>query len=296
MTYRIGFIGLGTMGLPMARHLIKQGHTLTIFARRASVFEEQARDLVIDGATPTTSLKTVAEQSEIIITNVLSTDDVHEVLLGHEEAIAHHAAPGTVVIDHSTIDPTATETMAEQLHRLEISLVDAPVSGGVWAAESGTLVSMIGGSKAACDQAQDVMAAYTKQITRVGESGHGQIAKLCNQIAQVITIQGVAESLAFAKELGADPARVLAAIEGGMGGSPMMSLMGPKMVKSDYQAGIAARLHAKDATIALTAAKKHQLPTPCLAVVEAQYQKLMAQGLGESDSSRLYEMLNALRP
>lgn len=291
MKYRIGFIGLGTMGLPMAQHLKQHGHELTLYARRESVFEEKARALVETGAYPTTSLKTLAERSEIIITNVLATEDVQEVLLTHAEAVIHHAAPGTLVIDHSTIDPEATAHIAGQLNPHEIMLVDAPVSGGVWAAEAGTLVSMMGGAKAACDQAQLVMAAYTKQITRVGESGHGQIAKLCNQIAQVITIQGVAESLSFAKALGADPARVLAAIEGGMGGSPMMTLMGPKMVKEEYEAGIAARLHAKDARIALAAAEANHMATPCLKIVSAQYEKLMAQGLGDQDSSTLYAML-----
>lgn len=293
MTYRIGFIGLGTMGLPMARHLQAQGHQLQLYARRPEVFDTSAKGLIDAGALACLSLREVVTDAEFVITNVLATADVEEILLTHPEALIHHAAPGTIVIDHSTIDPTATHRIAETLAAREINLVDAPVSGGVWAAESGTLVSMIGGHKVPCDHAMQIMDAYTKQITRVGGPGHGQIAKLCNQIAQVITIEGVAESLSFAKALGADPARVLAAIEGGMGGSPMMSLMGPKMIKESFEAGIAARLHAKDARIALNAAREAGIQTPCLVIVDRQYQEVMDRALGDQDSSILYQILKS---
>lgn len=291
MTYTIGFIGLGTMGLPMATHLQNRGHRLKLYARRPEIFTDRAKHLIDAGATGSSELADVVRDVDLIITNVLGTHDVQELLIERPDAVIHHAKPGTLIIDHSTIDPKATQAMAQTLEAADLQFVDAPVSGGVWAAEGGTLISMIGGSEAACKKAMAVMDAYTKQITRVGASGHGQIAKLCNQIAQVITIQGVAESLSFAKALGADPGQVLAAIEGGMGGSPMMSLMGPKMVNEEFAAGIAARLHAKDAAIALEASRVRDLNLPCLAVVNGQYQTLMNEGLGDHDSSMLFEML-----
>jgi len=291
MSYTIGFIGLGTMGLPMATHLQNRGHRLKLYARRPEVFEQSARHLVEAGAFATTSLADVASDVDIIITNVLGTADVQDLLIDRSDAVVHHAKTGTLIIDHSTIDPKATQAIAARLKQAGLMMVDAPVSGGVWAAEGGTLIAMIGGEDDACATAMQVMEAYTKHITRVGVSGHGQIAKLCNQIAQVITIEGVAESLSFANALGADPAQVLAAIEGGMGGSPMMSLMGPKMVNNEFQAGIAARLHAKDAGIAVAASQAHALTLPCLEVVNRQYQQLMDAGLGDQDSSMLFEML-----
>lgn len=291
MTYTIGFIGLGTMGLPMATHLQNRGHSLKLYARRAEVFAQEAKPLIDAGAIPCLSLAEVATDVDLIITNVLGTADVQELLIDGPDAVIHHAKSGTCIIDHSTIDPSATATMAATLAKAGLEMVDAPVSGGVWAAQGGTLVAMIGGSDRACQRAMEVIDAYTKQVTCVGTSGHGQIAKLCNQIAQVITIEGVAESLSFAKALGADPAKVFAAIEGGMGGSPMMTLMGPKMIAADYQAGIAARLHAKDAGIAAEASRSHDLNLPCLEVVHQQYQRLMADGLGDHDSSMLIEML-----
>lgn len=291
MTYTIGFIGLGTMGLPMATHLQNRGHRLKLYARRPEVFTDRAKHLIDGGAIGALELAEVARDVDVIITNVLGTDDVHELLIDHADAVIKHATPGTLIIDHSTIDPEATAAMAKTLENVGLWLVDAPVSGGVWAAEGGTLISMIGGTEAACAQAMAVIEAYTKHVTRVGASGHGQIAKLCNQIAQVITIEGVAESLSFAKALGADPAAVLSAIEGGMGGSPMMSLMGPKMVNEDFKAGIAARLHAKDAGIAVNASQTHDLKLPCLEVVNRQYQTLMDAGLGDCDSSMLFEIL-----
>jgi 3-hydroxyisobutyrate dehydrogenase-like beta-hydroxyacid dehydrogenase len=294
MTHTIGFIGLGTMGLPMAAHLLNRGHQLKLYARRQEVFTLQAKHLIDRGAIPCLSLTEVASDADVIITNVLGTEDVRQILITGPEAIQCHAKKDALIIDHSTIDPSATKEIASQLGSQGVAFVDAPVSGGVWAAEAGTLLSMIGGTEEACERASNIISAYTKTITRVGEAGHGQIAKLCNQIAQVINIQGVAESLTFAHALGADPARVFEAIESGMGGSPMMSLMAPKMINRDFKAGIAARLHAKDVNIAHTAARSLETPLPCLNVMSKQYQRLIDEGLGEQDSSILFKMLKRL--
>ena len=251
MTLTVGFIGLGTMGLPMARHIINRGFKLKLYARRAEVFEGKARELTELGATPCLSLDEVATDVEILITNVTGTDDVESVLIGPEGAM-HSASPGTLFIDHSTIDPGRTIEIAQTLRGAGMDFVDAPVSGGVWASEEARLIVMQGGAPDSCERANQVIDCYAKAITRVGDAGHGQIAKLSNQIAQTITIEGVAECLTFAKSLGADPRAVFEAIKDGMGGSQMMSLMAPKMIEEDFSPQSRILQHHKDLEIVLS--------------------------------------------
>ena len=295
MALTVGFIGLGTMGLPMARHIVNRGFRIKLYARRAEVFETRAKSLIEQGATPCMNLSEVATDVDIIVTNVTGTDDVEGVLLGKGGA-ASFAEPSTLFIDHSTIDPARTTEISQILYTLGMDFVDAPVSGGVWASEEGRLIVMQGGSEEACARANEVINCYAKTITRVGTAGHGQIAKLSNQIAQTITIQGVAECLTFAKKLGADPDAVFQAIKDGMGGSQMMSLMAPKMIAEDFDAGIEARLHAKDVGIAHETALNQTLSLPCLEFVNRQYKAIMDQDLGMCDSSILFDMLKQIKP
>ena len=294
MTLTVGFIGLGTMGLPMARHIVNRGFKLKLYARRAEVFEGKAKELIDQGAIPCLSISDVATDVDVVITNVTGTDDVESVLTGPDGAI-HSASPGTLFVDHSTIDPARTMEIAQRLRAAGMEFVDAPVSGGVWASEEARLIVMQGGRPEACERANQIIDCYAKAITRVGDAGHGQIAKLSNQIAQTITIEGVAECLTFAKNLGADPQAVFEAIKDGMGGSQMMSLMAPKMIAEDFDAGIEARLHAKDVGIALETATAQKLPLPCLEFVASQYQTIMDQDLGTRDSSILFDMLKRLK-
>ena len=294
MALTVGFIGLGTMGLPMARHIVNRGFRIKLYARRAEVFETRAKSLIEQGATPCMNLSEVATDVDIIVTNVTGTDDVEGVLLGKGGA-ASFAEPSTLFIDHSTIDPARTTEISQILYTLGMDFVDAPVSGGVWASEEGRLIVMQGGSEEACARANEVINCYAKTITRVGTAGHGQIAKLSNQIAQTITIQGVAECLTFAKKLGADPDAVFQAIKDGMGGSQMMSLMAPKMIAEDFDAGIEARLHAKDVGIAHETALNQTLSLPCLEFVNRQYKAIMDQDLGMCDSSILFDMLKQIK-
>ena len=295
MTLKVGFIGLGTMGLPMARHLVNRGFSLKLYARRPEVFEGKARELIDKGALPCNSLEKVATDVDVVITNVTATDDVKLILLGKTNGAALFANPGTLFIDHSTIDPASTKQIASELFKLKMQFVDAPVSGGIWASEEARLIVMQGGTISSCQRANEVIKTYAKSITRVGEAGHGQIAKLSNQIAQTVTIEGVAECLTFAKSLGADPQAVFDAIKDGMGGSQMMSLMAPKMISEDFEPGIEARLHAKDVSIALEAAAERQLPLPCLEFVGGQYRQIMDQGIGRCDSSILIDVLKRLK-
>ena len=289
----IAFIGLGNMGRPMIGYLLKAGHQLRIYARRPEVYQNEAKHLVDAGAIPCASPAEAADGADFIITNVMSTQDVAEVLhAGKNPAIAT-AKPGAICIDHSTIDPQGTKAIAAIMAGKNVSYVDAPVSGGVKAATEGTLVMMLGGADADVVKVKEIVKNYAKTITHIGAVGHGQVAKLCNQIAQVINIQGVAESLRFAASNGADLQKVFEAISGGMAGSRMLDLMGPKMVNRDFNAGIEARLHAKDFFLVKDAAKAANLDMPALQTVACQLEKLMDAGWGYDDTSSLLKVLEA---
>jgi 3-hydroxyisobutyrate dehydrogenase-like beta-hydroxyacid dehydrogenase len=292
---RVGFVGLGTMGLPMVRHLLAAGHDLYVYARRAEIFADQAADVVARGAVVCESPAMLVKHCDVLMINVITTSDVESLCLG-PKGVLGNARPGTIIVDHSTIDPDATKELATKAADAGLHWVDAPVSGGVWAAESGTLVTMMGGSDEAIAAVMPIVTHYTKIRHHVGPAGHGQIAKLCNQIAQVVTIQGVAESVHFARLMGGDPSRILDSMIDGMGGSPMMRLLGPKMVSGDFQAGIQLRLHAKDAQLAVEAAARLGSPLPATSLVASHYQQLVTQHLGDQDTASLIRLLEDLRP
>jgi len=291
MQKTIAFIGLGTMGNPMAGHLQKAGHSLRLWARRPEVYETDLKPLIDGGATGCASPKEAASGADVVITMVTNTEDVSNVLLDGPDAAVGGMTEGTVCIDHSTIDPAGARAIAARLKEKGIGFVDAPVSGGVWGAQDGTLAIMVGGDEKDTAIAVPIVETYAKAVTVIGGVGDGQVAKLCNQIAQVINIQGVAEALHFAKSNGADTAKVLTAISGGMGGSQMMNLMGPKMVDRDFEAGIQARLHAKDIFIVRDAAKKAGLNLPVVQQVASQLQSLMDHDWGRNDSASLLRVL-----
>ncbi len=289
----IAFIGLGNMGRPMAGFLLKAGHQLRVYARRPEVFQNEAKHLIEAGAVACSSPAEAAQGADFIITNVMGTQDVAEVLHAGSDAVIQTAKPGAICIDHSTIDPQGAKDIAAMMASKSVTYVDAPVSGGVKAATEGTLVMMMGGSDQDVAKVKEIVKNYAKTITHIGGVGHGQVAKLCNQIAQVINIQGVAESLRFAQANGADLQKVFEAISGGMAGSRMLDLMGPKMVSRDFKAGIEARLHAKDFFLVKDAATKSNLDMPALQTVAVQLEKLMASGWGYDDTSSLLKVLEA---
>lgn len=289
----IAFIGLGNMGRPMVDFLLKAGHQLRIYARRPEVFQNEAKFLIDAGAVACASPADAAKDADFIITNVMGPQDVAQVLyLGPNSAI-QGAKSGAICIDHSTIDPQSTKDIAAAMAVKGIHFVDAPVSGGVKAATDGTLVMMLGGSDADVAKVNEIVKNYTKTVTHIGGVGHGQVAKLCNQIAQVINIQGVAESLRFAAVNGADLQKVFEAISGGMAGSRMLDLMGPKMVARDFKAGIEARLHAKDFFLVKDVANEAGIQMPALQTVALQLEKLMESGWGYDDTSSLLRVLEA---
>jgi 3-hydroxyisobutyrate dehydrogenase-like beta-hydroxyacid dehydrogenase len=289
----IAFIGLGNMGRPMAGFLLKAGHQLRVYARRPEIFQNEAKHLIEAGAVACSTPAETAKGADFIITNVMGTQDVADVLHASSNAVIQAAKSGAICIDHSTIDPQGAKDIAAIMASKGVAYVDAPVSGGVKAATEGTLVMMMGGSDQDVAKVKEIVKNYAKTITHIGGVGHGQVAKLCNQIAQVINIQGVAESLRFAQANGADLQKVFEAISGGMAGSRMLDLMGPKMVSRDFKAGIEARLHAKDFFLVKDAATKNHLDMPALQTVALQLEKLMESGWGYDDTSSLLKVLEA---
>lgn len=282
----IGFIGAGNMGRPMIAHLQQAGHDLTVFARRPEVFAALQAQGVRVAATPAQA----AAQAEFIFVNVTSTADVEAVLFG-TDGVAQRARPGSIVIDHSTISPVATREFAARLAARGIEMLDAPVSGGVAGAQAATLAIMVGGKAAVLDRARPLLAVLGKSIVHVGEHGAGQVTKLCNQIVQVVNIEGIAEAMLFARSQGVALAGVLSALQAGFAGSKMLDLMGPKMATRDFAAGIEARLHDKDFGLAADLADALKLPMPAVQVVRAQLRALVAAGMGYDDTSSLLRVL-----
>ena len=282
----IGFVGAGNMGRPMIDHLQRVGHRLTVFARRPEVIDAlRAQDVTVV-ATPAQAAAAV----EFVFVNVTNTADVEAVLFG-ADGVAEGARPGTVVIDHSTISPVATRGFAQRLAERGIEHLDAPVSGGVAGAQAATLAIMVGGKVEVLERARPLLAVLGKSIVHVGDHGAGQVTKLCNQIVQVVNIEGIAEAMLLARAQGVALDRVLSALQAGFAGSKMLDLMGPKMVARDFAAGIEARLHDKDFGLAAEEAEALHLTLPAVSAVREQLRSLVAAGMGYDDTSSLLRVL-----
>ncbi|QET00768.1 MULTISPECIES: NAD(P)-dependent oxidoreductase [Cupriavidus] len=282
----VAFIGLGVMGAPMVGHLIAAGHTVRASVRRPEA-AEAARAL---GAEPFFSHAEAARGAEVVFTNVTSSEDVREVLLG-KNGVVDGAAPGTICIDHSTISPIVTREIAAALAARGIEALDCPVSGGVIGAQAATLTIMVGGSEAVLERVRPLLAVIGKHINYIGDHGAGQVAKLCNQIAQVVNIEGIAEAMRFAGAQGVDTQRVFNAMASGFAGSRMLDLLGPKMVSRDFAPGMEARLHYKDFGLANGIAEELGLPLPAMRATAAQLDKLIDNGWGKDDTSSLLRVL-----
>jgi 2-hydroxy-3-oxopropionate reductase len=282
----IGFIGLGAMGMPMARNLVKRGHSVTVWARRS----EQAAPLVAIGARAGASPADVASQSAITMTMVTDTRAVEDVMLG-DQGVVGGARPGTLAIDHSTIAPDAARRIAAALAASGVDMLDAPVSGGAAAADAGTLAIMIGGSEAAVERATPVLACYARTIVHVGASGAGQVAKACNQICTIVNQLGAAEAMLLAERAGVDPLKVKDALMAGFGASRMLELQAPKMIARDFQGRIESRLHHKDILIVLDLARSLGLELPASAAAADVLGRLQQRGGAKQDSAAIFEVL-----
>jgi len=288
MGERVGFIGLGIMGSPMARHLLEAGFPLTVHSRSPAPVDA----LVSDGAVRATSPSEVAGVSDVVITMLPDTPDVEHVMLG-DDGVAVGAPAGTLVIDMSTIDPGPTRAIAEQLGKHGVEMLDAPVSGGERGAIDGALSIMVGGPDGAFTRAQPILQAMGKNIVHVGPSGAGQITKACNQLVVAATIEAVAEALVLAERSGVDPAKVREALLGGFAGSKILEVHGQRMLDRAFEPGFRARLHRKDARIVLDAARAADSPIPAFQVVAAQLDRLVDEAdRGDLDHSALFTLLD----
>jgi 2-hydroxy-3-oxopropionate reductase len=284
---RIGFIGLGIMGKPMARNLLAAGFPLTVYSRSDGPVEA----LVDAGAARAAGPAAVAEASDITITMLPDTTDVEQVLTGGG-GVLEGAAPGSFVIDMSSIDPGPTRVMADAFAAKDVAMLDAPVSGGEKGAIDAALSIMVGGPDDAFARATPVFEALGKNIVHVGPSGAGQIAKACNQLVVAATIEAVAEALVLAERAGVDAAKVREALLGGFAGSKILEVHGQRMLDRAFDPGFRARLHRKDARIVLDTAKEVGAPVPAFEAVARQLDELVASGGGELDHSALFTLLD----
>jgi 2-hydroxy-3-oxopropionate reductase len=288
---RIGFVGLGIMGKPMSRNVLKASFPVVVFNRSESAISELSQV----GAIPATSPKSVAEQTDIVITCLPDSPDVEAVVLGPDGILAG-ARAGMLVIDMSTIAPATSKKLYTELKAHGIQSLDAPVSGGDIGAQQGTLSIMVGGEKDAFDRALPVLQTMGKNIVHIGEAGAGQVTKACNQIVVAMTVQAVAEALTLAKKSGVDPAKVRDALLGGFAQSRVLDVHGKRMLESSFQPGFKLDLHRKDMNIVLQTAREVGLPLLGGSQVTALMDALIAQGKGELDNAAivtLYEMLSS---
>ncbi|MDP4725781.1 MAG: NAD(P)-dependent oxidoreductase [Desulfobacterales bacterium] len=276
----IAFIGMGTMGAPMALNLLKAGHEVTVHNRS----REKEAPVVEAGAKPAASPAEAAESAEVVITCVSDTPDVEEIILG-ETGVIRGAATGTIVVDMSTVSPSATRRIAERLGEKGIRMLDAPVSGGSEGAQNGTLSIMVGGEEADLIKVRPVLEAMGKTITHVGPIGAGQLTKAINQIVVAGTYWGVAEGIAIGLKAGLDMQKVVQAVGGGAAGSWAMINRSANMIKNSYPLGFKVRLHRKDLDIALEVARELGVTLPVTAYVEQVETGLIACGHGDEDIS-----------
>jgi 3-hydroxyisobutyrate dehydrogenase-like beta-hydroxyacid dehydrogenase len=285
---QIGFIGPGNMGQPMVAHLLAAGHQVKVFARR----RESAAAAEALGAVFAPTPAACAQDAEFVLTNVTATTDVEQVSLG-KNGVIETAPRGCICMDHSTISAVATRELAAKLSAKGIDFLDCPVSGGIKGAQAATLSIMVGGDEAVLARAMPLLQLLGKTITHVGPVGAGQVAKACNQIVQVVNIQGIAEAILFCKANGVEPGKMLAAISAGFAGSKMLDLLGPKMAGRDFSAAMQARLHAKDFALVTEMLSQLGLTLPAIELVAQQLNALMAHGWGSDDTSSLLRVIEA---
>ena len=286
MSERVGFIGLGIMGRPMAWRLLDAGFPLAVHSRSPGPVDE----LASAGAKRCETPEEVGASSDVVITMLPDTPDVELVLLG-ERGVREGIRSGSLVVDMSTIDPIAARRLADALAVIGVGMVDAPVSGGEKGAIDGTLSIMVGGRDDDVERAMPLLRVMGTTIVHVGDGGAGQVAKACNQLVVASTIQAVAEALALAGRAGVDPRKVREALLGGFAGSKILDVHGQRMIDRAFTPGFRARLHLKDAGIVRSTAEQLGSPTPAFDVVADALAELVAEGGGELDHSALYTLV-----
>lgn len=289
MAEQLGFIGLGIMGLSMARNLLKAGYAVRVWNRTPSKMET----LAVEGATTASSPAELAAQCGVVFICVSDTPDVQAVISG-EHGVLRGAKAGALVVDMSTISPAATREMAAALEAKGVKMLDAPVSGGSEGAAKGTLTIMVGGQAEQLERARPYFQAMGKTITHVGQNGAGQMVKLVNQILVVVTMLGVSEALLFAQAGGLDVEKTLAAVSGGAAGSWMLSNRGPQVIARDWRPGFTIDLQQKDVRLVLDEADRLGVPMLATSTVFNLYRVLQNDGLGAEGNHALVKALEKL--
>ena len=285
---KLGFVGLGIMGAPMAGHLIKAGHQLFVYT-----LGKVPAPVAGSSATVCTSGRGVAERADIVFTMVPDTPDVENALFG-ENGVAAGLSKGKIVVDMSSISPIATKAFAQKINAIGCEYLDAPVSGGEVGAKNATLSIMVGGSQATFDNVKPLFELLGKNITRVGGNGDGQTAKVANQIIVALTIEAVGEALLFAARAGADPARVREALMGGFASSKILEVHGDRMVKRSFDPGFRIELHQKDLNLALGTARTLGVSLPNTATAQELFNACVAHGGKAWDHSAMVRSLEKL--
>lgn len=286
---KIGFIGLGIMGKPMSKNLLKAGYQLVVMNRSRAAVEE----VVAAGATAAESPRRVAEQADVIITMLPNSPQVEQVVLG-QDGIIEAARPGMVVIDMSSIAPLVSRRIADRLAQKGADLLDAPVSGGEPKAIDGTLSVMVGGKKAVFDKCYDIMKAMAGSVVRTGDIGAGNITKLANQIIVALNIAAMSEALVLATKAGVEPELVYQAIRGGLAGSTVLDAKTPLVLDRKFDPGFRINLHIKDLGNVLETSHEMGVPLPLTAAVMEIMQAMKVDGMGDLDHGALvrhYEKL-----
>jgi 3-hydroxyisobutyrate dehydrogenase len=286
MVQRVGLIGLGIMGTPMARNLLKAGFQVVAYSRTRSKVDE----MVKEGAQGASSSREVAESSEVVITMVPDSPDVQQVILG-PQGVIDGAGEGSVVIDMSTISPTVTQDIVAQLRERKVHMLDAPVSGGQWGAIQGTLAIMVGGETEIVERCMPVFQALGQRIVHVGPNGAGQTVKLVNQILVAGTLNAVCEALVFAAKAGVDLEKTIEAVSGGAAYSWQLENLGKRIIQGDFAPGFMVKLQQKDLRLVLEQGRDMHLSLPGTALVNQLFHSLEAAGEGELGTQALVKAL-----
>ena len=287
---KVGFVGLGIMGGPMALNVMKAGFETTVYNRTPA----KAKALEAHGAKAADSPAAVAAASDVVLVCVTDTPDVLAVVLENPDGVLAGVRPGTIVVDHSTVNPSAAKQCAAALGAKQASFLDAPISGGDIGAKNGALSIMVGGQKADFDKVLPILQAMGKTVTYCGPSGSGYIVKLCNQILGALHLVAASEALVLADAAGIDKNAMLQAVSGGAAGSWIISNLAPKMARGDFAPGFFVDYQLKDLHIAANAAHDLGTPLPGMALAEQLFRAASRQGFGKEGTQAMYKVIKAL--
>ncbi|MGH7360120.1 MAG: 2-hydroxy-3-oxopropionate reductase [Candidatus Methylomirabilales bacterium] len=289
MAQQIGFIGLGIMGKPMAKNLLKAGYALTVHSRSRGPVDE----LTKAGATAAASSREVAAASEVVITMLPNSPDVEKVVLG-ENGVLAGAKPGTILADMSTISPIVSQRLAKEAAKRGVEMLDAPVSGGEKGAIEGTLSIMVGGEKATLEKVTPIFKAMGRTITHLGPVGAGGFVKCANQVIVALNLTAIGEALVLGAKAGVDPELMIQALMGGMAASRCLEMKGPNILKGNFQPGFKVDLHFKDLGLIMETGRALGVPLPVTALVQEMFNALRVKGRGSLDHSSVITLLEDL--